>query len=115
MATLLEVARTEEPQFYPLLAFLLSTGCRRGEALGLKWADVGFAEARVHIRRALVRGRLGTPKSGRARCVVLSPGLAEALRDLLSERRQECLKRGWSEVPELCSARRREARWTSAT
>jgi integrase len=36
VATLLDVARSSEPRFYPLMTFLLSTGCRRGEALGLK-------------------------------------------------------------------------------
>jgi integrase len=58
------------------------------------------------IRRALVRGRLGTPKSGRARSVVLSPILAAVLGDLLAERRRACLERSWSEVPEFvfCSA-----------
>jgi integrase len=101
VAILLEVARTEETSFDPLLAFLLSTGCRKGEALGLKWQDIDFEGGRVVIRRALVRGRLGTPKSGSARSVVLSPALAAILRDLLSERRQGCLRRGWAEVPEL--------------
>ena len=56
---------------------------------------------RIQIRRALVRGQLGTPKSGKARSVVLSPALAGILRDLLAERRSECLRRGWVEVPEF--------------
>ncbi len=73
VATLLQVARDHEPAFYPLLAFLLQTGCRKGEALGLKWADVDFSNDRIHIRRALVHGKLTTPKSGKARSVVLSP------------------------------------------
>ena len=99
--TLLQVARVEESRFHPLLAFLLSTGCRKGEALGLKWADLDFTGKRIQIRRALVRGQLGTPKSGKARSVVLSPALAGILRDLLAERRRECLRRGWVEVPEF--------------
>ncbi|MHC4225779.1 MAG: tyrosine-type recombinase/integrase, partial [Planctomycetota bacterium] len=70
------------------LAFLLSTGCRKGEALALKWQDIDFSGRRIMIRRALVRGRLGTPKSGRARSVVLSPILAAVLGDLLAERRR---------------------------
>lgn len=32
VATLLETARAQEPEFYPLLAFLLHTGARKGEA-----------------------------------------------------------------------------------
>ena len=98
---LLGVAREAEPAFYPLLAFLLSTGCRKGEGLGVKWEDLDFEEGRILIRRALVRGRLGTPKSGKARHVVLSPALAQVLTDLLSERRRACLKGRWAEVPAL--------------
>jgi Phage integrase family len=49
-----------------------------------------------------VRGRLGTPKSGKSRSVALS----EILRELLAARRRECLERGWAAVPEFvfCSA-----------
>ena len=82
-----------------MLFFLLSTGCRKGEALGLKWEDVDFAQGRVSIRRALVQGHLGTPKSGKARSVLLSPALAEVLRTLAAQRRAETLQRGWGEVP----------------
>ncbi len=42
-----------------------------------------------------------TPKSGKARTVVLSPALAQTLRDLHEQRRREGLERGWSEVPEV--------------
>jgi integrase len=101
VAVLLALAREHEPDFHPLLAFLLSTGCRKGESLGLKWEDVDFEAGRILIRRALVRGRLGTPKSGRSRFVVMSGTLEEILRDLLSKRREESLRRGWREVPDL--------------
>ncbi len=102
VATLLQVARDHEPAFYPLLAFLLQTGCRKGEALGLKWEDVDFSNERIHIRRALVHGKLTTPKSGKARSVVLSPPLpARVLHDLHAERRREALGRGWHDVPDV--------------
>jgi integrase len=106
VATLLALAETAEPTFYPFLAFLLHTGARKGEALGLRWEDVDFSGGRVLIRRALVRGTLGTPKSGKARSVALPPALAAILRNLLTERRRGCLKGRWAEVPEFvfCSA-----------
>jgi integrase len=105
IARLLGVAEKGEPRFYPFLALLLHTGCRKGEARALKWTDVDWHASRILVRRSISRDKLTPPKSGKARSVVLSPALAEILRDLLAQRRRECLKRGWGEVPEwvFCS------------
>lgn len=46
--------------FYGVLLF---TGIRTGEGLGLKWADVDFAERKIHVRRAISRGGETTPKT----------------------------------------------------
>jgi len=102
---LLALAREREPQFAPLLAFLCSTGARRGEALGLKWEDVDLSGRRIKIRRAITHRHLTTPKSGRGRTVVMSEALATELSGLLESRRRESLERGWPEVPEwvFCS------------
>ena len=97
--TLLAVADEHENRFAPLLRFLVSTGCRRGEALGLQWEDIDFQRGRVAIRRAITKGHTVTPKSGKARNVAMPPSLASALADLYAERRVECLSRGWPEVP----------------
>ena len=97
--TLLQVAENREPRFAPLLRFLLSTGARRSEALGLEWQDVNFDQSRVTIRRALTKGIAVTTKSGKARTISMPAGLTSALFDLLADRRKECLNRGWPEVP----------------
>ncbi len=97
--TLLRVAEEHEPRFAPLLRFLLSTGARRSEALGLRWEDVNFDRGRITIRRALTKGIPVTPKSGKGRTIAMPPTLASALFDLLAERRVEALHRGWPEVP----------------
>ena len=97
--TLLRLAAEHERRVAPILRFLVSTGARRGEALGLRWEDVDFDRSRITIRRALTKGVLVTPKSGKARVVAMPPSLAEALFDLLATRRQECLHRGWPELP----------------
>ncbi|MCL4686911.1 site-specific integrase, partial [Myxococcota bacterium] len=83
----------------PQLHFLLGTGARRGEAVGLRWEDVDFDRGRITIRRAITKGHTVTPKSGRARVVAMSPGLGSDLLDLLAQRRRECLARKWAEVP----------------
>ena len=97
--TLLAVAREHEPRFRPALATLFYTGLRRGEVLGLQWADVDFERGRVHIRRAYVRRQVTTPKSGRGRQVVMASPLAELLLDVLATRRRETLAFGWPETP----------------
>jgi integrase len=50
----------EQHRLYALWAVALSMGLRRGEALGLKWADVDLDGARLTVRQALHRvdGRL---------------------------------------------------------
>lgn len=103
--TLLRLAEEHEPRFEPLLRLLLSTGARRGEALGLQWADIDFDGRQIAIRRAITGGSVVTPKSGRARTVAMAPTLAERLFNLLAQRRQETLQRGWPEVPDwvFCS------------
>jgi len=63
-------------------SLLVSTGMRRGEALGLRWADVDFDGSRLSVRRSVtvIRDKdagkvivVGTPKSGKARTIDLDP------------------------------------------
>ncbi len=48
----------------PLFHFILSTGVRRGEALGLCWQDVDFEKEQVMIRQSLVKDKVKTVKLG---------------------------------------------------
>ncbi len=63
------------PEWYPLFAFLVLTGARRGEAAGLRWEDLDLTSRLVTIRRSY----LAPPKSGRARTVPISAELAAVL------------------------------------
>jgi integrase len=96
---LLRVAWEREPRFAPFLLFLVSTGARRGEGLGLQWEDIDFDRSKITIRRALTAGQLTTPKNGKARYIAMPPPLAEAMLDLLAYRHREQIERGWPEVP----------------
>jgi integrase len=79
---LLEAA--EEPVRTLLLCAVL-TGMRRGELLGLKWEDIDFEGNRIHVRRALWRGKFVTPKSRRSRRAIdMGPTLKAALGRLTS-------------------------------
>lgn len=57
---LLELIESESMEYKTAVRLLLYTGMRRGEALGLKWADVDLESAVLHVRRA----SLYTPSKG---------------------------------------------------
>jgi integrase len=81
LATLLQVA--VHPEHRLLLQLLAGTGLRISEAIALRWRDVELDGSRpnVKVRRRLVRGRLGPPKSKRSRRdVPISHPLVIALR-----------------------------------
>ncbi len=64
------------------------TGLRIGELLGLQVEDVDFANPTLHIRRAMCRGDIGTPKTpGSERWVPLPDPLLNLLRHYFSNRR----------------------------
>ena len=60
------------------------TGMRRGEVLGLRWADADLDNDRVHVRQALVPASyeliFSTPKNHCARVIDLDPATADHLR-----------------------------------
>jgi integrase len=65
----------------PLFELLASTGLRISEAVGLRWMDLELdGSPCLWVRRSIVRGVVGVPKSrfGR-RCVPLEAGLAARL------------------------------------
>jgi len=97
---LVDAARKHYPREAPLLLCALRTGMRLGELLGLQWGDIDLHGRFIEVRRNLVAGRLTTPKNGKMRRVDMSKQLAETLRDLLTARKAETLRRGWGQVPE---------------
>ena len=69
-----------------LWAFLAFTGCRRGEALGLRWQDVDLERGRASIQQTVgkVAGQvvIGSTKTGAGRRpVALDPALVQRLRE----------------------------------
>src|SRR5207248_3656399 len=65
-----------------LLLCAVTTGMRRGELLGLKWADVDWHGRRIWVRRSVASdGRFQQPKTrGSVRAVAPTPTLLSALR-----------------------------------
>lgn len=100
---LLEVARGDRLEMPLLLA--LVTGLRRGELLGLKWADIDFAQGALQVKRTLdyvahhgyVESESKT-KSGRRR-IALPKFVVEALKQHRIQQLEQRLKVGeaWQE------------------
>ena len=63
-----------------------STGLRRGEALGLRWADVDFTTGRLRIERSLnsedYQIVVGETKTGRGRNISMDPWTLKSLKKL---------------------------------
>ncbi len=58
------------------------TGLRFGELAALRWSDVDWQRELIHVRRALARGAIEEPKSGKVRSVPMVPDVAQALAKL---------------------------------
>ncbi len=71
-----------------LFSLMLASGMRPGEAFGLKWADIDFERRRVHVQRALSKGKGGwsleEPKTAQSRRSIPLP--ASVIKDLLEHR-----------------------------
>ena len=60
----------------------LGTALRRGELLALRWKDIELLERRLHVREALVRGKITTPKSKASRRTIqIGPHTTTVLAD----------------------------------
>jgi len=81
----------EGDRYAPAFAFLALTGCRRGEALGLRWSDVDLPGGTAAIRQSVIpltkasgKGREGRivarTKTDRARVIELDGATVATLR-----------------------------------
>jgi integrase len=73
-------AHPQYRHYYPLVHFLFGTGCRFGEAAGLRWRNVADDFSHVVICEAISRGeKRDRTKTGKSRVVFLSPGVSAML------------------------------------
>jgi integrase len=79
LATLLDVAAREWPEYHPFLLLLARTGMRLGEAMALRWEDIEWRSRVILVRRTTRRGSTSVTKNGKARRVDMSPQLSAAL------------------------------------
>ena len=75
---LLETSK-DQGMFYEMLLFTLRTGVRIGELLALEWPDINFDEKTVTIKRNIVNGHIGSPKSNKYRTIYLTQDIIDSL------------------------------------
>jgi integrase len=101
LARLLQSARENDQEYFPLFLLLSRTGLRPGEAFALEWADLDFTQRKISVERALSAGQVGTTKTGTAREFDMSQELAVTLSALYRMREAQTVKHKWGDVPDL--------------
>lgn len=69
-----------DEEWRTMVLVALRTGMRMGELIALRWQDVDLVAGKVTVKQNVVKGRLGTPKSGKAREIALSNDTVAALK-----------------------------------
>ena len=90
---LIECLNAEPLMWRALVMLLLDSGCRRGEAVALRWENVnlksGYTEIKGNAQYTVEKGKyITTPKSGKGRLVILN----QPILDLLKEWKREQTK-----------------------
>jgi len=93
LSTLLEKTRERMPHYYPLLLCAGRSGLREGELIGLRPSDLDFNGRFIEVQRSISRGKVTTPKNGKARRVDMSLQLTNTLDALVAAKKAEALKR----------------------
>jgi integrase len=71
--------------YFDFVFFLLSTGCRTGEAIGLQWKHLSEKCDRVWIGESYSRGKRKATKTNKSREFVLTAGLRKRLQTTKAE------------------------------
>ena len=88
-------------------AFLIGAimGMRRGEIFGLKWADVDFGRATLHVRRSFVDGVQGLPKTDSSRRPLPIPAVVLTALDAWKKQSSHAAVEDWLFASEVSFGR----------
>ncbi len=86
IAYIMDCLNKEPLKWRSLMLFLIDSGCRRGEAAGLKWEDIDFKAGKVIVcRNAQYTKEKGvyitTPKNHKSREIIINKPVLEVLKE----------------------------------
>jgi integrase len=89
---------------FPIIFLALATGLRRGEVLGLRWADLDLERRTLTVAQSLEQTKSGLrfkiPKTKRSRrTIALSPSLVEEMQAHRAKQAAERLALGMGRDP----------------
>lgn len=98
-AYILDCMRQEPLKYQAMVAFMLDSGCRRGEVAGLMWNDIDFKAGKVTISRGVVyipkQGiQVNSTKTGKSREFLIGPQTLALLKKWKVEQSTAFLKNG---------------------
>lgn len=96
---LIECLKNEPLMWRALVMLLLDSGCRRGEAVALRWDDVdlktGYTHVKGNAQYTVEKGKyITTPKSGKGRMVILNQPVIAILKEWKREQAKWLLSMG---------------------
>ena len=96
---LIECLKNEPLMWRVLVMLLLDSGCRRGEAVALRWDDVdlktGYTQVKGNAQYTVEKGKyITTPKSGKGRMVILNQPVIAILKEWKREQTKWLLSMG---------------------
>lgn len=96
---LIECLKNEPLMWRALVMLLLDSGCRRGEAVALRWDDVdlksGYTQVKGNAQYTVEKGKyITTPKSGKGRLVILNQPVLDVLKEWKREQTKWLLSMG---------------------
>lgn len=99
IADILDALETEPLKWHLITHLLITTGCRRGEIMGLKWSKIDFENSKIRIESALkylpeVGVYEGDTKTGNTRTLYLPEETMQLLRQHRLEWLELKLKNG---------------------
>lgn len=97
---IIECLNNEPLRWKAMILFMIDSGCRRGEAVGLMWDAVNLKTGEVNIcRNAQYTAGKGTyittPKNGKSRTIFLNPPVLQVMKEWKLEQTKFFLAQGY--------------------